>query len=175
MPKPTIAFLVNGEPGSAMAVRALAFAERLADEFDIEIAYRSGNKISAIFRFLRRLRQLRPRLCYIFDMAYSGVIAVACYRLFARCFTVVDTGDAIYELSRSTGNRSRLGLWLTKLLEWGGYHIADRVVVRSHPHQDLLAVQGIQADVVPDGVDITEFTPCVADDLRSNTVWTVTP
>jgi len=149
-----------------MSIRAQAFTQRLQDEFVIHIEHRSRHKIQSIFRFFGRLLRIRPNLCYVFDMGFSGVLAAALYRLATRCHVIVDTGDAIYELSRSSGNRSRMGLWLTRLLERTGFGISDRVVVRSHPHQDLLKAQGIQADVIPDGVDTSQFTPAVDVQLR---------
>ena len=166
MRKPAIQFLINGDGESAMAIRALAFAPRMGDEFDIYIAYRSANKIFAILQFLRQMLRVRPSVVYVFDLAFSGVVAAACYRLVARSRVVVDTGDAIYELSRSTGNRGPLGLALTRLLEWIGFSISDRIVVRSHPHQELLAGHGIIADVIPDGVDTEQFSPSDQSDLR---------
>ena len=86
--------------------------------------------------------------------------------MFSRCRVVIDTGDAIYELARSTGTRGRLGVWLTKLLEQYSFAISDGVVVRSHPHQELLAAQHVQADAIPDGVDLNQFQPQPAEDLR---------
>src|SRR5579871_6782060 len=112
--KPALVFLVNGEAGSAMGLRACAFAKDLTQHFDIDIAYRSGGKIFSIIRFLWLLVRRRPELCYVFDMAFSGVIAAEFYRFVAGGRMMVDTGDAIYELSRSTGNRGSLGLFLTK-------------------------------------------------------------
>lgn len=142
-----------------MGVRARSFAERLNEEFQIHIAYRAANKIQAIFRFLATLLRVRPALCYVFDMGFSGVMAAAIYRALSQTPVIIDTGDAIYELSRLTGNRSRLSLWLTKLLEETAFFIRRRVVVRSHPHQEMLAARGIQSDVIPDGVDTTQFRP----------------
>ena len=79
---------------------------------------------------------------------------------------LVDTGDAIYELSRISGGRGRIGLWLTKLLEQLALSISYRVVVRSTQHQQVLARQGILADVIPDGVDTSQFYPRPEHDLR---------
>ncbi len=166
MNKPSIVFLANGGAGSAMAIRAQAFAERLASDFDIEIAYRDSNKVLAISRFLTHLGRRRPSLCYVFDMAFSGVIAAGLYRLITRCPIIVDTGDAIYELSVSTGKRGPLGLALTRLLEWAAFSMSAGVIVRSHRHQELLKAQGISADVVPDGVDTDQFRPCADERLR---------
>jgi glycosyltransferase involved in cell wall biosynthesis len=158
-----IVFLVNGRPADAMGIRARAFAERLP--FEIHIVYRSANKVYAILRNLVNLVRFRPALCYVFDMGFSGVLAAGMFRMVSRCLVIVDTGDAIYQLSLSSG-RGRLGSFLTKQLEGYALAISDRVVVRSHPHQELLASQGISADVIPDGVDLEQFYPRAEDGLR---------
>jgi glycosyltransferase involved in cell wall biosynthesis len=152
-------FLVNGGPGSAMGIRARSFAERLSDEFEIAIIYRSANKFQAILGNVAGLLRSRPALCWVFDMGFSGVLAAGFYRMISRCRVVIDTGDAIYELARSTGSRGRIGLWLTKQLEDYALSIGDGLVVRSHPHQELLAERGIQSDAIPDGVDLNQFQP----------------
>jgi len=166
MERPALVFLVNGDASGAMGIRARSFEQRLRDEFRIEIAYRAGNKVQAIGQMFCVLMRVRPTVCYVFDMGFSGVIAAALYRSMLRCRTIVDTGDAIYELSRLSGSRGPVGLWLTRLLEWFTLWSSDRVVVRSHPHQELLAMRGVAADVVPDGVDTHQFFPRVADELR---------
>jgi glycosyltransferase involved in cell wall biosynthesis len=166
MERPSVLFLVNGEPGSAMGVRARSFAERLESDFRIRIAYRSSKKLHSTLRFFWLLLRLRPALCYVLDLGFSGVLAAALFRILSRCRMVVDTGDAIYELSRSTGSRGRLGLGLTRMLEWIGLSASHRLVVRSHPHQQLLRSRGIAADVIPDGVDTKQFCPRREDELR---------
>ena len=164
--RPDIAFLVNGDPSSAMGVRARSFAERLTARFAVHIAYRSANRIGAVGHFLLELRRIRPEVCYVFDLAISGVLAGLAYRAISTCRMIVDTGDAIYELARVTGGRNRPALWLTKGLEHVGLYGSDRVVVRSHPHQELLAPTGIRAEVIPDGVDIAQFRPQEVPELR---------
>src|SRR5262245_39512489 len=111
-----VAFLVNGGVDHAMGRRARAFASRVAESCDVRVRYRSSGKVLGILSFLAFLLKVRPHVTYVFDMAYSGVIAAAAYRLIARNRLVIDTGDAIYELARSMG-RGWLGLWLTGLLE----------------------------------------------------------
>ena len=73
----TVAFVVNGEPDSAMGHRAAAFAERLRDLYDLRVFHRTGRKASALARFFAALMRFRPQVCYVFDMAYSGVGAAA--------------------------------------------------------------------------------------------------
>jgi glycosyltransferase involved in cell wall biosynthesis len=166
MPATRLAFLVNGGPQSAMGIRAQSFAQRLETEFEIRIVYRAKNKVFAIARNLLQLAQFRPALCYVFDMGFSGILAAGIYRMFSRCRVVVDTGDAILELSRSAGTRGHVGLWLTAWLERFSFAISDRMVVRSRPHQEMLAAQGIGADVIPDAVDLEQFRPCEEINLR---------
>ena len=166
MGRPLILFLVNSETGGAMGIRARSFANRLEDDFRTHIAYRSTSRVRAIFEFFWLIVRLRPALAYVVDMGYSGVLAVGLYRLLGRLPIIVDTGDSIYELSRITGNRGRIGLFMTKLLEWFALSISDRIVVRSHPHQELLRGRSVRADVIPDGVDLKQFSPASEPDLR---------
>jgi glycosyltransferase involved in cell wall biosynthesis len=130
------------------------------------VAYRSQHKIAAIFRFFWQLLRLRPALCYVFDIGFSGVLPAGLYKVFSRSRIVIDTGDAIYELSRNSGSRSRIGLALTKLLEWFAFSVSNQVIVRSHPHRELLASRGIPAEVIPDGVDTRQFYPRKEPNLR---------
>jgi glycosyltransferase involved in cell wall biosynthesis len=155
--RPKLAILVNGDSGGALGIRARSFADRLRDEFSSVIACRHTNKILAILGFFLQLLRERPDLVYVVDAGYSGVLASALYRLILRCRVVVDTGDAIFELARLTGSRGRMGLTLTRILEELSFRISDLVVVRSHPHQQLLLRRGIRAEVIPDGVDTVQF------------------
>jgi glycosyltransferase involved in cell wall biosynthesis len=163
--RPILLFLVNGEPDSAIGIRARSFGERLRSDFRVHVAYRSTHKIYSILRFFWLLLRRRPALCYVIDIGYSGVLAASLYRMISRCRVAVDTGDAIYELGRNSGRRG-IRLWLTRRLEELALSISDRVVVRSHPYQEWLASRGKTADVIPDGVDTAEFAPSPVDDLR---------
>jgi len=164
--RPPVVFLVNGAPDSAMGIRARSFARRLEGEFAIHIAHRRSNKVFAIFWFFCFLLRTRPSVCYVLDMAFSAVCAAGLYRTLSRCRVVIDTGDAIYQLSQSAGTRGPIGLWLTRLLEQFSLSMSDRIVVRSHPHQELLAARRITAEVIPDGVDTTQFLPQSVPELR---------
>jgi len=148
-----------------MAYRARAFAQRLRERYEIQIAYREGNKIVAAFRFLSFLRRFGPDVTYVFDISYSAIIGTWLHRFFARGVVIVETGDAIYELMRSSGNRGRVGLWLTRRLEEVSFQ-ADQIVVRGHFHQELLKRRGIAAEVIPDGVDTRQFSPKDGAELR---------
>lgn len=162
----TIAFIVSGSRESAMGYRARALASHLQGRYDIRLAYREGNKIAALFRFLSFLRRVKPEVTYVFDMSYACVLGAWLYKLVSGNRLIVETGDAIYELMRSTGNRGLIGLWLTRWFEKFALRAASRIVVRGRFHQQLLSELGIAADVIQDGVDTQEFTPLDARDLR---------
>lgn len=153
-----VAFLVSGDQQSPMAYRARAFAQRLSNRYDIRVAYREGNKFLAILRFCRFLWSAKPNLVYVFDISYSTVLAAFVLRLVYGNPVIVETGDEIYELMRSSGNRGRLGLWLTYWLQEFSLK-ADQAVVRGHFHQELLKGRGINAEVIPDGVDTRQVFP----------------
>jgi glycosyltransferase involved in cell wall biosynthesis len=162
--KASIAFLVNGDAHSAASVRAREFATRLSKE-RLEIAYRTGNKVAATARFLRVLQHTNPDITYVVDMAYSGVIAAFIYKLFRHNSIVIDTGDSICALAQSMG-RGRVGLFLTWLLEVCSLRFADRIVVRGTNHARVLSRKNIQAEIIPDGVDLELFRPSICDLLR---------
>lgn len=161
----TVAFVVNGGYESAMGFRARDLASRLT-QYDIHIAYRSKRKILSILRIFSFLCCLRPQATYVLDISYSGVLSAGLYRLLFRNYLIMETGDAIVELARSTGSRGKFGLWLTGLLEKAAFWLADRVVVRGSFHQEWLAREGLSCEVIPDGVDPSKFAPQDAGDLR---------
>ena len=162
---PKVAFLVNGDHSSAMGHRARAFAALLEGGHRIQIHYRSRGKFRSALRFLVVLMRQRPEVCYVFDMAYSGVLGALLYKSLARCRVVIDTGDAITELARSMG-RSPLGVWLTGRLEEWSLRAADRIVVRGTYHQEWLARRAVQAVVIPDGVESSLIGIPASEGLR---------
>lgn len=161
-----IAFVINAEKGGALGQRACAFAERLREDYDMRLVYRAPQKLAAIVRFFVFLMRTRPAVSYVFDMSYSGVIAASLYRLLFRNRLVIETGDAIYELARTSEMRGRLGLWMTWLLEEFSLRYADRIVVRGTFHQRHLAARGVASDVIQDGVDTTQFKLMDVSELR---------
>ncbi len=150
-----------------MGFRARAMAAKLSEHYQIQIVYRSSRKLRSIARILQSLVGFRPNAVYVFDISYSGVVAAGLYKFLYRKVLIIETGDAIAELVRSTGNRSGFGIWLTELLEKFAFRIADRVVVRGTFHKELLAQRGVNAEVIQDGVDTESFAVGDAADLRS--------
>ena len=105
-----------------------------------------------MLRFLAALLRERPKVCYVFDMAYSGVVAALIYKRLTGRPVVIDTGDAITELAQSMG-RSPMGVRLTRRLEECSLAGADRIVVRGSYHKEWLSERGVAAEVIPDGVE----------------------
>lgn len=161
-----VAFIVNGGHESAMGYRARSLAMHLKERIDIRIVYRESNRLAALISIVSFLRRTKPQVSYVFDMSYSGVIAGWFYRLWALNCLVIETGDAIYELARSTGSRGPLLLFLTRCLEWFALHTANGIVVRGTFHKRILEERGIQASIIQDGVEVVEFASVDSDELR---------
>ncbi len=156
--KSTVAFVVNGDVESAMGERARAFAKELAGDFDCHVVYRQGGKLAAAWRMVRELWTIRPHICYVLDMAASGVAAAGVYRLVTGTPWIVDTGDAIVALGKALG-RGPLAMFATRVLELFALRASSGVVVRGSYHKELLARRGITATFIPDGVDLEQFAP----------------
>src|SRR5436309_8650370 len=165
-PVTTVAFVVSGDRESAMGVRAGELAARLRPDYEIHIVYRARQKLISIFSIFMSLKRLRPGVSYVFDISYAAVLSAVCYKLIFRNCLIIETGDAITELVRSTGSRGRIGVWLTQLLEGIAFRFADRIVVRGSFHKKWLSRRGIEADVIQDGVDTKTFAPLDVSILR---------
>jgi glycosyltransferase involved in cell wall biosynthesis len=143
--------LVNGDERGALGERARWVARAVPGR--ATIAYRSGGRGAAVARFLQRLRADRPRLVYLVDAAVATVTAgVWARRRGAR--VVLDSGDAIAALTRSTGQLGALGAAGAPWLERLAYATADTIVVRSVGlAQHVRARCDRPVLVVPDGYD----------------------
>ncbi len=153
-----VAFLVNGSPDSAMGERANSFAERLAQEFQILVCHRSGRKLVSSWALREEIAKFRPDLCYVIDMAFSGVIAAGIGKWRTHTPFIVDTGDSIVELGQALGRRGP-AMWATRWLESYALRAAEHIVVRGTRHVELLRVRDVEATFIPDGVDVDQFAP----------------
>ena len=162
-----IAFVVNGDAESAMGDRARAFAARLPAEWRPVVLYRTGSRAAAIAHFTGALGRIRPTTVYVLDMALSGVVAAALRRVVRGTRFIVDTGDAVTALARSSGGRGPLAIAATAALEGLGTRLAAHLVVRGSAHRELLATRGRASTVIPDGVDLALFHPVDAAAARA--------
>ena len=162
--KKKIAFLINGSTSSAAATRARAFAQHFSPNWDTSFHYRSLPKWRSTFSLLQRALSLNPDIIYVVDSAFSGVLAGALARRTLRCKLIVDTGDACYELAKSSGKYSWLQLNAIKWIEKLAIQQSDCLVVRGSYHKEWLIREGLQGErieFVPDGVHCNNI--CLSD------------
>jgi glycosyltransferase involved in cell wall biosynthesis len=148
-----------------MGYRARAFADRLRGAHEVRVLYRSRRKVLSMFRMAAQLLRWRPEVCYVLDIAYSGVGGAVLYKGLTGNRLVIDTGDAVTDLARSLG-RGTVGVALTRGLEALALSAADAVVVRGSYHKEWLASQGVPAEVIPDGVECDQVVPRDDPELR---------
>ncbi len=161
-------FLINGSERSAAAHRADAFIERLPRDWTIQSCYRPARKWKGIPPFARTALRFRPDIVYVMDTAYTGVLAGCLAQSWTGCRLVTDTGDAAYELAKSSGTYSRGQLALIRWNERLAMRRSDCVVVRGSYHKELLEGQGVRrVAFLPDGVDLKAVTPVDAGALRA--------
>jgi glycosyltransferase involved in cell wall biosynthesis len=141
-----------------MAERAGSFASRLGDSFDCRIVYRAGGKLGAVSGMVRAIATACPDVCYVLDLASSGVLAAGLYKHATGTPFILDTGDAVAELGRVLG-RGPTAMAATKALESYALRMASAVVVRGSVHRELLACRQVSAEFIPDGVDVDLFAP----------------
>jgi glycosyltransferase involved in cell wall biosynthesis len=79
----------------------------------------------------------RPRVVYLIDVGISTTISAVVARL-RRATVVLDTGDLAYQLARSIGARSRLGLAIIWLGERVALACSHHVVIRGRRHAAYL-------------------------------------
>ena len=162
-----LAIVVNSSCDGVLAPRAKTFASRLGSDFVTEVLWRESIRPLAFLSFLARLRRFRPDVVYLVDLGYPAVLASLLYVGMTSSALVIETGDPLAELFWSTGRVGRIGRLALRQYERSVLLRADRVVVRGSGLQQYLATLGVtRIDVVPDGVDTTQFHPMQVDDLR---------
>lgn len=162
-----VLFLVNGSADSAAGLRAQAFARRLPADWATHTAYRPVRKWKGLSPFVRAVLTQKPDIVYVMDTAYTGVLAGCLAKRLTGCKLITDTGDAAYELAKSSGAYSGRQLALINRVERMAMKRSDSVVVRGSAHKTLLQNQGVRDVVfVPDGVDAGTFGPVEAAPLR---------
>lgn len=161
-------FFVNGVELSAAADRTKMLSQRFPAEWKINLYYRPLIKWKGILSFIKASLRLCPDIIYVMDTAYTGVLAGYISKQILRCKLVIDTGDAAYELAKSTGNYSKIQLKMINWVEQIAIKNSDYLIVRGSYHKTLLLAQGIQNVVfIPDGVDT--YALCSTDNTSLRT------
>lgn len=107
----------------------------------------AGGCWEELLRTARRLVRDERSALYLVDIGRSTAILALLGRL-ARRPVVVDTGDLVYELERSRGARSPVGLGMVWLGEQVAIRSARHIVVRGSGHLQLVARRS--ATLAPD-------------------------
>jgi glycosyltransferase involved in cell wall biosynthesis len=123
----------------------------------------AGPGLRGMVRACRAVLGRPARIVYLGDIGASTAVSALLARMLRRR-VVVDTGDLSYELARSVGGRSRLGLVAVALGERAALSCAHHVVVRGYAHLDHL--DGKPVSVVPD-VAPEEARPVAGDAVRA--------
>jgi glycosyltransferase involved in cell wall biosynthesis len=151
-----VAFVVNGTEESAMGERARSFADRLSASIEPVLVFRGGRRGVACLRMLRRLQQIRPRFCCVFDLGIDGFLAAFLYRKATGVRFAVDTGDDVVALGKALG-RGRAGMFATRMMDKLARSSAAAWIVRGTLHRSKFADEGVAAEWIPDGVDVDRF------------------
>jgi glycosyltransferase involved in cell wall biosynthesis len=158
--RPKLMFFVNGLENCAVSTRTKMLAHRLPPNWDVQFNYRPVTKWKGILPFIQSALKFQPDIIYVMDTAYTGVLAGYIAKLLLKCKLITDTGDAAYELAKSTGNYSKTQLAMISRIEKMAIQSSDRLIVRGSFHKTLLESQGVRNVVfIPDGVDTLAVRP----------------
>jgi len=161
---PKVAFIANGPVGGAAGERGDRIARALGPRARSTQWFRTGGRIGSAIRIARGVREQRPDVTYLVDIAAAPLaawlIAGAPGKL------IVDTGDAPRDFIRLV-SKNPVKRVAASLLERVGYGRADRIVVRGSFHKKDLEGRGFtDVQVIPDGVDLELFQPLDAPEIR---------
>ena len=159
MTMPRVLVLVHGKPNSIEAVRAKGLT-RLHPSDRLTFCFRDGSRKATMAAWNRERLQFRPDLVYVLNTAMPGALLAPWWRMRWGTPYVLDTGDAIFEMARTSGIG---GGWKLPAL-WAFEHLAQRcaagIVVRGTRHQDYLKAHGAkQVEVIRDGYAEAQNVP----------------
>lgn len=141
MNAPSVTVLVHGGPGSIETVRVRGLTRRHpADR--LRILFREGGARATASAWNRSVRAIRPDLVYVLNTASPGSLLAPLWSVTRSVPYVLDTGDAVYEMARTSGVGGGWKLPLLWLFERIAHRRAAAIVVRGTRHRELLESQG---------------------------------
>lgn len=168
MNPPRVSFLVNAGPQGIEAVRARGLAGGHPPD-RVQFLCREGGRWASLRRWHRELEAFRPDVLYVLNTAIPGVpLAVHWSRRRGTPF-VLDTGDAIVDMARSSGIGAGWRLPILRWLEGSGLRNAHTVVVRGTRHREHLHRLGLRrVELIRDGyAEQSSVQPGAVTALRS--------
>ncbi len=112
-------------------------AMQLLEGVSVARIVRTGTGMRGVRRAVRALLSDHSSVVYLVDLGMSTTVGAVLARLLGRR-VILDTGDVAYELAKSVGGRSAVGLALVRLGETGALLASHRVVVRGRRHAALV-------------------------------------
>jgi glycosyltransferase involved in cell wall biosynthesis len=164
MNTPRITLLVHGGHDSVEAVRARGLTQRYPAE-RVRILLREGSRRETARNWRADLREQPPELAYLINTALPGSLLAVEQGLTRRIPYVLDTGDVVFEMARSSGVNAGVklpALWLTQEL---AQRRARAVVVRGSLHREHLERRGLRrVALIRDGY--TSSPPPAPEDVE---------
>lgn len=151
MNAPKVTVLVHGGPNSIETVRARGLSRRHpADR--IRFLFREHGKAGTVNAWRAQIAADRPDLVYMLNTAAPGAVLAPWWRMSAGIPYVLDTGDAVFEMARTSGVGGGWKLPLLWAFERLAHRYASAIVVRGTRHRELLLSQGRRrVEVIRDG------------------------
>ena len=151
MNSPRITFLVHGRADSIEAVRARGLAQNQPAE-KLRFLFRESSRADTARRWREDLHAHPPELLYVVNTALPGVPIALAQNSLRNIPFILDTGDAIYEMARSSGINAGWRLPLLKFTETLAQRHARAIVVRGTRHREHLQSLGLpRVTVIRDG------------------------
>lgn len=168
MTPPRVSFLVNAGPRAIEAVRAQGLAHGHPPAA-VQFLFREGGRWTSLRRWHRELAAFNPDVLYVLNTALPGVPLAVHWARRRRVPFVLDTGDAIVDMARSSGIGAGWRLPVLRWLEGSGLRNARTVVVRGTRHAEHLRRLGIrQVELIRDGyAEQSSVRPDAVAALRS--------
>jgi len=165
--EPIVALLVHGGPDSVEAARARGLASKHPPD-KVSLLFREGSRWSTAGRWSRELERISPGLLYVINTAMPGALLACWWRRRHRVPFVLDTGDVVYEMARSSGITPAWKWPALKVVEALAQRMAHTIVVRGVKHAEYLRQKGHErVALIRDGYQTKDApSPVIVEALR---------
>ena len=143
--------VVHGGPDSIESTRIRSLSRGYPSDF-LRVLFRQEGIDATARAWNRDIAKYPPDLLYILNTAAPGSLLAPWWRMRKSLRYILDTGDAVYEMARTSGIGAGWRLPLLWTFERLAQQHAEVIVVRGTRHRELLQSQGRrQVRVIRDG------------------------